>query len=62
MNSKEIEILINHWEGWASHYWEQAEEFNVPGYEVLRVEFCTIANTLERCANDLKNNRHSNDG
>lgn len=54
MNLEEIEILIGKWEELASDYREQADKFINIGCELAGGEFRTIANTLERCANDLK--------
>ena len=56
MNSKEIEILIGKWEELANDYRYQAGKFINIGYELAGGEFITIANTLDRCANDLKTN------
>lgn len=62
MNSEEIEILIGKWEELANDYRYQAGKFKSIGYDLAGAEFITIANTLDRCANDLKkNNRRCND-
>ena len=55
MNSKEIEFLIGNWEELADDYRHQASKFKNTGYDLAGAEFITIANTLDRCASDLKN-------